>query len=73
MSGIRVKERDQKDPAGRIVDIFPEVGIVRTFVFNNDGEISYLHFFKKIIKVLFKISQSKNKLVRERDFPVWAG
>lgn len=73
MSKTKINVRDQRDPAGNLVDVYPEIELVMTLVFDDKPEPPFDHFLRKIIRVLINIREHKNKKVRDRDFPVWTG
>lgn len=73
MTRIKIMERAELDPGGKRVDVYPEMELVQTFVFNRSDMLNRESILPKIIQVLLKIRRSKNKKIRNRDFPVWAG
>jgi hypothetical protein len=70
---IKIIERAERDPGGKRVDVYPETELVQTFVFSRSDMLNRESILPKIIQTLLKIRRSKNKKIRNRDFPVWAG
>jgi len=71
---IKIIERSTLDPGGKKVDVYPDVGLVRTFVFDADeGDANKEDLLASTVNVLRKISEHGDKRVRERDLPVWFG
>lgn len=73
MARINIRTRDEPDPLGNPVDIFPEVKLVRVIAFENSQRRSAASLLPRIVEVLFKIRGAGNKSLRESQFPVWAG
>ena len=73
MPRIIIRTRDEPDPLGNPVDIFPEVKLVRVIAFENSQRRSAASLLPRIVDVLFKIRAATNKRLRESQFPVWAG
>ena len=73
MAKIKIATRDAPDPSGNPVDIYPEIRFVRAIVFDNSQDRSPASFLPRIVNVLLRIRASRNKRLRDRDFPVWAG
>lgn len=65
--------REEVDPKGRKVDLFPKVDLVNNFIFNHATDNYISDYLPKIIDRLMDIRGSGNKRVRERSFPVWIG
>src|SRR5690349_17172788 len=73
MARIKIQTRDERDPSGNIVDIYPEIELVRMIIFENSQGRPVLSLLPRIIDVLVKIRESSKKRIRERDFPIWGG
>lgn len=73
MAHVKLTERPERDPGGKRVDLYPEIGLVQTFVFKRCPETARERLLPAIIGLLTRIAASRDKRQRERDFPVWLG
>ncbi|HEX9668259.1 MAG TPA: hypothetical protein VGC93_02135 [Thermoanaerobaculia bacterium] len=73
MAHVKLSERSERDPGGKKVDLYPEVGLVRTLVFKRCPETARERLLPAVVRLLARIAVSPSKRLRERDFPIWMG